>query len=201
MSNLTTTMFTASNLCHEIANYLSVMKFMQEDVEEFLGNKTDETVESLFKTIDQLTLAMDFFRNLYSPAEGKNEVLHILLKLYKIKGIKISGLNETIYETLENHTTEKIYSAILYVILKSCRDTSHISVEKMSNGVNIICSQDVFLKDSITEAFNSENPDSMHCDNFNILAVYANQLAESEKYTIKAIQSPSKSFMISIWKR
>ena len=57
MDNINSVKFTVARLCHEIANSLSVIKFLQEDID----SSENYEIKELFKNIDLMVYTMDFF--------------------------------------------------------------------------------------------------------------------------------------------
>lgn len=188
IDTLLTTQYTASNICHEIANYMSIIKFVQDDVlHDFKSrNLSEETLEQLFVNIDIAMLIMDFFRNLYSPSQSKNDVLKILHNIYKFKGVKISGLNPDSSDSIKTYSVERIAASLLFIILKLSRAKNDIIFDSLSGNIviNIKGYSPDFKKELnkiLTDGDDGETTQNV----FNVMIHYAKCLAAVDKYAIK----------------
>ncbi len=204
-NNLKTGMSTASYICHELTNYLSVMKFQQEDIEDNIDPKYEEFLSPFFNTLDYLIITMDFFRNVYSPTHSKNDVLSIISKISKIKNIKLNGINEIIKISQDNPPLEKLYAGIIYIAMKSCRDKSSlsISIDNYNNPSDIrIIFDDInsFIKQSIIDALTNNNFDIIEEDSYNVFALYMRRLSIELNMSIK-INNNNDKLVINICKQ
>ena len=196
MDQLKTTKLTAAKICHEIANYLSIMKFLEEDLRPSCHN---DDLKMLLDNVDLLTYTMDFFRNLYASSKQKTGVGDVVFNIYKLKGISLIG-SEKVFQSFSNPNEESMLACILYIIMKSCRHGDEVSIAFDNNlGVSIeITASIASLPSSILYAINSDDCEE---DIFNVLAKYAKQLANLEKYCMSTNDSVPNNLGIKIWKK
>ena len=190
MDHLKTTRLTAAKICHEISGYLSVMKFLQED----LKSCENDDLKMLLDDIDLLSYTMDFFRNLYSASKAQNITSNNILNIYKYKGVLLKGAEE-VFDSLLTTNEEDILSCILYIIMKSCRKDDVVSIDYTNDVITINAT--VPLATGIIKALNHRSCEE---DIFNVLAKYANYLAYLEKYAINAENDKNNNLRIKLWK-
>ena len=178
MIELKTTRLTVAKLCHEISGCLSIMKFLEEDLE---ASQSTEDLKMLFNEVDIISFVMDFFRNIYSSSNQKTEIHNVIANLYKIKNITLNNLPE-IFQDFKNGNEENILAGILYIILKSCRAESSVFVCRTVDIVSVT-TENASLSYSIINALNNDDAEE---DIFNVFAKYIKAIATSEGYVIKA---------------
>ena len=196
MDQLKTTKLTAAKICHEIANYLSIMKFLEEDLRPSCHN---DDLKMLLDNVDLLTYTMDFFRNLYASSKQKTGVGDVVFNIYKLKGISLIG-SKKVFQSFTNPNEESMLACILYIIMKSCRHGYEVCIAFEDNlGVSIeVTASIASLPSSILNALNSDECDE---DIFNIIAKYARRLASLEGYCISGDSNGSTNLGIKIWKK
>jgi hypothetical protein len=175
----------ASNICHEIANHLSVARFLYDDIKE-RANKDNlpamENAEEMALSIEMLILLMDFYRNIYSATETKNHALSIVAQMYRAKDIKFSELNYKSDDSKNSDVQEKVAAIVLFSILKLCNNSLEVILDAPINNIviNIKGYTTQFEKD--LEKFLS-SPKT--CDSLNVLMYYAGILLGAENGSIK----------------
>jgi len=192
MNELRTTKLTAAKICHEISGYLSVMKFLQEDLKSLESN---DDLKMLFEEIDLLSCSMDFFRNIYSSSKQKTGIYKIISNIYKLKGVSLPDLS-SLFDNASNANDENFLAGVLYIVLKSCRQGESVFVEGNSSDI-VITTGTSSLPSSIINAMNNDDCDE---DIFNVLAKYIKTLANLEKYSINVESVLNGGLRIKIWK-
>lgn len=202
MDGLLVAQSVATNICHEMANYMSIIKFLQEDILDEIknGSNSVDSMNQLFDNVENAILSMDFFRNLYSSSESKNEISKIILKICEKKGLKISNFTEQLQDPLFSANVEKAASAILFLITKMNNSKFCITLSIVDKAIIIDVrgcageAQRHFIK-MISTDINSENKNT-----FNIVAHYARILLSLDKLTIKTDNKIVDTLRIKICK-
>lgn len=193
MDQLKTTKLTAAKICHEIANHLSVMKFLQED----LKSSYIYEVKELLGTVDLLTATMDFFRNIYSASGSISSTSKVITEIYKLKGVVLKG-SEFFYN-FESSDEENIICGMLYIIIKSCKSGDVVSInrEKMS-WVITIKNKNRRFPEAVLSAINNRE---VLEDIFNVFVLYVKQLAMESRYDMLADEDDEEFLRVKIWKK
>lgn len=202
MNTLLTTQFTAANICHEIANYMSVIKFQQEDILEKIENGITfmDSAEQLFNNIDNTILMMDFFRNLYSPSDSRNEVSKLALKICKQKGVKVLNFTPEFEESFTSTKVEKTVAGILFLITRVNNGKFNVVFSIVDKAIVMDIKgcvgavQRRFIKMLNTD-INDEDKEA-----FNIIAYYVKKLLAYDKLTIKTDDKIVDTLRIKICK-
>lgn len=181
MDGLKTTRLTVAKLCHEMSGCLSIMKFLEEDLE---ASQSTDDLKLLFSEIDIMSSVMDFFRAVYSCSYQKTKIYETVVFLYKVKKVSLQSLLviQKIFDDFENGNEENILAGVLYVVLKSCRSSSAVFVENV-NSVISITTENASLAYGTINALNNDDAEE---DVFNVFAKYIRILANLEKYVIQA---------------
>ncbi|MDR3030944.1 MAG: hypothetical protein LBU35_00990 [Holosporales bacterium] len=189
MENFNTTKLTAAKICHEIANYLSVMKFLQDDIRP---SNTPEAIE-LIKSIDLLSYTMDFFRSVYTGSVQNSNVLGIIKNICRLKNISLIAPTD-IMETISGDLTNAI-GIVLYIIMKICKPGDKITIKRSSDSFFIEKDNSTTISQNVINAINDNSCEE---DIFNILAKYAKESFTSINYKI-SIETDSM-LKVKIWK-
>ena len=170
-----TTQLTVAKICHEMANHLSILKFIQEDLADF----DRPEIKEMLKTIDLLSITMDFFRNIYSPKIDPVAVSKDLQQIYDLKEIEISDPDGVLQSVPEN--LQSAIDAILYTIMKNSKPGDIVKVSKSDNGIILEIPTGRALPQNILNAF-VKTP--VADDIFNIFVNYAKHLASLDGFKI-----------------
>ena len=179
------TNLTVAKICHEMANYLSVLNFIKEDI----ASNTTGDVREMFKIIELLTHTMDFFRNVYADNIDSNTVINVLKKIYLLKEINLFLPSDNISGKIQG-----AICCVLYTIMKSSKSGDIVSVSNVGNKVVINMPADCLLPVEVNKALSSDIPNNA----FNILVNYAKSIARLDGYEIK-IEDNLKQ--VVIWKQ
>ena len=181
------TNLTVAKICHELANYLSVLNFIREDI---VNEKEFDKVE-LVKTIELLTHTMDFFRNIYSDNINYKSMILALKQICSLKGIVLSGCDDMLVNI--NEKVKCVVYGLLYTIIKISKTEDVVNVSKNKNNIVISLPQGRTLPRTVSEVFSETIVDD---DIFNVFANYINEKAERNGYGIKATDNE-----IVVWKK
>lgn len=190
LENLKTIQLTAAKICHEIANYLSIIKFLQEDIKE---NESAEILE-LNKSIDLLSYTMDFFRNVYGSSVQPSKAPEIIKTICELKDLNLKFDPEILTECEDNDLINAI-CLFVYILSKTSRPNETTFVNKSNEVVTITKEGQSALPKSIKNLLNNESSTE---DIFNILASHAKHLLNSSKYNVEI--STKNKLQIRIWK-
>ena len=169
------TNLTVAKICHEMANYLSVLNFIKEDVE---GTATGN-ISEMCKIIDLLTCTMDFFRNVYADNIDSKAVIDALKKIYHLKAINLFiASNNGIY-SLPGKVQGAIY-CILYAIMKSSKSGDIVVASRSTDKFVIKLPENRSLPADANEALTESTQNNVS----NILVNYAKSIASPEGYKI-----------------
>ncbi|MDR1488649.1 MAG: hypothetical protein LBI26_02830 [Holosporales bacterium] len=191
----------ASNICHEIANSISVIKFVEEDVSLLLNsrdNSLGEVLQLLFQNVDSLINSMNFFRDLYSLSSSNKEIIQTVVKMYEYKNVKISGTNSKTLELITNSRVEKIVAAVLFVVLKLSNKGNKVIFD-IPNNDSIIINVKKYSPEFKTEVIKILNQE-LTPDVFNVIGYYVRCLAQTEEYEIRIDSKNSENLRIIICK-
>jgi hypothetical protein len=181
---------TVSKICHEIANYLSVIKFIQEDMKNSDMSEMDE----LFVNIDMIEHTLKFFRGIYTSF---NDDLTLLIKsIYTSKNIQIidkfNVLNETACTRISN-----VICGVLYVIVKSCKEHDSVLVTK-DDAIIFSASVD---RDSFSlpqSVINGLNDTDAEPSAFNIFCKHLKGMANDEGLNLYAKENDAGRLQITL---
>ncbi|MDR1333171.1 MAG: hypothetical protein LBJ69_02085 [Holosporales bacterium] len=191
MDQLHTTKLTVAKLCHEVANHLSVLVFLKED----LVNKTQELSE-LFTLIDMLTHTMDFFRNIYATSGTISNIMETMQCIAKLKSIHISDDSNVMKKSDDNSGAPSFLGGVLYIVLKACKPNDTISITKSPKEISITVSSPRRLHEAVSAAFNEETCKE---DIFNTFALYVKKLAKFQGFNVSADTDESGGLRIKAW--
>lgn len=183
------TNLTVAKICHEIANYLSVLNFIKEDT---TASATCDLGE-MYKIIDLLAYTMDFFRNVYTDNIDSKAVINSLKKIYLLKDINLFITSESSMHSLP----EKVQGAIcciLYTIMKSSQSGDIVAVSSATDKFIINIPENINLSTEASKALSGTTQSNA----FNILINYAQNIASLEGYKIKL---EDNSRQVVIWKQ
>ncbi|MDR1391118.1 MAG: hypothetical protein LBI95_01975 [Holosporales bacterium] len=189
MDRLLSIKLTVAKLCHEMANHISVMKFIQEDLE----NAGIHGSKDLLESIDLLVQTMDFFRSMYATSEKSSNIRNILLALLKLKNINLLDKDE-IFNSL-SFECESVVCGIIYVLMKLCKSGNAISVSGGTDRIKIGFEDEKTIPESICETLNN---DFLEENVFNIFISYIKELAISSGIEIIA---DFDNGYVQVWKR
>lgn len=189
MDNINSITFTVAKLCHEIANSLSIIRFLQED----LSYSENRDLEDLSKNIDLMTYIMDFFRNIYSVSDNRAKINEILLNILNLKGISLKGDTNIFSEVSANF--ENVICGILYICMKSCKSSDCILLKKQDNKIIIQIPNRTFPQNTI-KAFQEEDIEETV---FNIFILYIKHLAKSYGIIIDFNFDFNNNTTITLW--
>jgi hypothetical protein len=171
------TTLTVSKVCHEMANHLSVMRFLGED----LKNTDIHEVKELLRNADLLACTADFFRGIYSTSGAVTSIFGTLFGLAKLKEVMISNADDSL-DRFQSPEAQNMIAGLLYLIVKACKAKDVVSVVSPdSQTVWISASNRRFLPTAINLAFNN---DSQIEDIFNVFAMYIKRLADASGHKI-----------------
>lgn len=193
MHNLLTAQLAVTNVCHELANWMSVMKFFQDDIiaEIRNGSLSMQTMGRFFDNLDACILSIDFFRNLYAPIGYQDKAISIVKKMYEQKDITIKEerIPCELNKVFKNIETERAIATILFLLLKIVVKAFNVKISYAKEEIRI----DVFncskmAKDRLVEIFSSQS-DCLASSPFNIVALYSKLLLAAKKVKIRVNSS------------
>lgn len=179
-----------ARLCHEMANSLSIIKFLQEDIASSENNETKE----FFKHIDLMTYTMDFFRNIYSSSLNTVKLDEILFNIFNLKNISLSG-DIDVFSKI-SIVFSNIICGILYICMKSCKSSDNIILKKDDNKI-IINIRNRSLPFETIKAFQESNIEE---NVFNTFILYVKHLAKSHDILIESNFAPNNT-TIALWNK
>ena len=168
------TKLTVAKICHELANYLSIIQFMKEDI----ATNTEE-IQELIKIIDTLTYTMDFFRNIYSDNTDSNAIIDDINRICNIKGIKIV-FAENLTETIPDNIKNSIFG-IVYQIIKVSKKDDVIKISGTNDKIFIKIPEYRAFPTGVANALLYENVTD---DIFNVFINYVKNIAIADGYNI-----------------
>ncbi|MBQ8651329.1 MAG: hypothetical protein IJ481_02260 [Alphaproteobacteria bacterium] len=185
-----TSNFTVAKICHEMANHLSVLKFIQED----LQSENPALSNEIRRSLDLLINTLDFFRSLFVESPEPIRVYDILLKIARLRDIGIKV--ESNYDDFED--IHAIISALIYIIIKTCKRGDIVNItEDYPHVINISVSNQRLVSDvTITSLNENVQPNSQ-----NILLVYIKEMLSKKGYNIIAQNNIKDGVNISICKK
>jgi hypothetical protein len=185
MDDLLMCQLVAENICHEMANRMNVLKFLQEDIlgEVQASEDLSPTLTKLFDNIDEAIFVMDFFRNLYAAPDMKNEVSKIAIKICEQEEIKVTNFTAEFEESLTDPKIVKAIAAILFLLTLTKIKKEKYSVEFVVVEKVTIIDVKGCTGDSQRRLIKMLNADSENNDEdaFNIVAHYAKKLLAANK--------------------
>ena len=185
-----TSNFTVAKICHEMANHLSVLKFIQED----LQSENPALSNEIRRSLDLLINTLDFFRSIFVESTEPIRVYDILLKIARLRDIGIKV--ESNYDDFED--IHAIISALIYIIIKTCKRGDIVNItEDYPHVINISVSNQRLVSDvTITSLNENVQPNSQ-----NILLVYIKEMLSKKGYNIIAQNNIKDGVNISICKK
>ena len=169
------TQLTVAKICHEMANHLSIIKFLQED----LAEHNSPELKELLRTVDLLSLTMDFFRNIYSAKIDFPTLFETLKKICNLKGICLSDPYDIIQSLPEN--LQNAISGILYTIMKVSKPGDVVKVSGNFSMIIVDAPRGKALPKTVTTALEGN---FVKDDIFNIFVNYTKYLANLDGYKI-----------------
>ncbi len=186
MPTLLTAQHIASNICHEIANCISAMKLLEEDMvaEMKYERCSSALLMQLFDNLDKLTLTMEFFRNLYPASNSKNDILKTAYEICKRKKVKILPSLSDISQSIGKHSIEKTIAVILFILSKSNNKNLEVTISASNSSATIdIKGQSSEFHKYLTDILNKNTDEDTNLSN--ILVYYIKQLLKPDKIVIK----------------
>ena len=178
------TNLTVAKICHEMANYLIILNFIREDIED---SGQPEVMEMLHN-IELMTYTMDFFRNIYTDNINPDALMTDIEKICAIKGVNISIIDDIIL----TENVKIIVCGILYIIMKVLEHGDTVNITKNVDKITVVIPGTRNLPLSVSRAL-SKNVDD---DIFNVFVNYINALANLYEYKIELINQE-----VIIWKK
>jgi hypothetical protein len=164
-------------------------------------NIQEETTKQLMSQVDSLASSMDFFRNLYSPSDSKNNVLKIAGNICKHEGIRISEFSKEILSQIPTHRIEKSIAVVLFLFTKLKKKNLEVEVKPAENDIIItLRTHDTDLQGNLFNIIHQifECSDLYH---ENILAYYAQKLLSIDGYFFKIANKTNNHLEIIICKK
>ncbi|GHT88616.1 hypothetical protein FACS1894113_1450 [Alphaproteobacteria bacterium] len=191
MENLATTKLTVLKICHEIANCLSIIKFLQDDIP--LSNATE--ANDFIKNIDLMSHTMDFFRNAYSMTIQPASTLNAIRNICNLKDIKLQ-IDPELLPNNSNATLMNGVFVLLYICTKISKSGDEIVVGGDQNPEHIIINNanSMQIPSDVVDALNNE---TSNCSIFNIMSIYAKELLRSVNYNVNI--SVLNGILIKVW--
>jgi hypothetical protein len=164
-------------------------------------NIQEEATKQLMSQVDSLSSSMDFFRNLYSPSDSKNNVLKIVGNICKHEGIKIPEFTKEVLSQIPNHRIEKSVAVILFLFSKLKKKNLEIEINPTENNISIVLkTSDTDLQKNLLNVIHqiSEHSEPSH---ENILIYYVQKLLSIDGYFFKITNKTDNYFEIIICKK
>jgi glycyl-tRNA synthetase beta subunit len=191
MNQLDTVKLTVAKLCHEMANHLSVITFIKED----LAGETDELDELSMRT-DLLTYVMEFFRGMYSTSGTITDMTEVVLSIANFQRVRISDSANAMCKF--SITKEaNFFAGVLYIVLKICKPGDTITITESHRFTTVTIDTPRKLHSSICMAFNDETAVE---DIFNIFALYVKKLASNQGFKLSTDLDEHEAARVNIWK-
>ena len=173
-----------------MANHLSVLKFIQED----LQSENPALSNEIRRSLDLLINTLDFFRSLFVESPEPIRVYDILLKIARLRDIGIKV--ESNYDDFED--IHAIISALIYIIIKTCKRGDIVNItEDYPHVINISVSNQRLLSDFTITSLN----ENLQQNSQNILLVYIKEMLSKKGYNIIAQNNIKDGVNISICKK
>jgi cob(I)alamin adenosyltransferase len=202
VDDLLMTQHTVSRVCHNIANDVNVIQFILDDLmsEATQKNIQEGTVKHLVGQVDALSMSMDFFRNLYSPANSKNNVLKIARNICRFREVRIPEISQEILSQIPSHRVEKSIAVILFLLAKLKKRNLEIEMKILGNSIGIMLRTfDIDLQKSL-HGILCQISECSEPNHENILVYYAQKLVSIDGYFFK-VNNVNDSFEIMICKK
>jgi len=190
LDNINSVKFTVAKLCHEIANSLSVIRFLQEDID----SSENYEIKELFKNIDLMVYTMDFFRNIYSYSGKKPKINEILFNILSLKNISLNGDINIFSEISADF--DNIICGLLYICMKVCKSSDCITLKKDNDKIILNVSNRTFPQETI-KAFQEPNIEE---NVFNTFILYVKYLAKSYGILIDS-NFESNNIKLTLWNK
>ena len=178
----------ASNICHELVNHFSVIKFLQSDIMEEDG----ATISDLFDRFDLLFLYIDFFRSIFTSTDSANDALKIAVEICKLKKVNVNNCVST------DAATEKIIAIFLFILAKSARSNVTVFFRENEQTIKIIAEN--YTGGIPQTDINTINSTQQEIDAYNVIAYYALILAKEKELNLQ-MDVDSNTLVIQIWKK
>ena len=179
----------ASNLCHEIVNHFSVIKFLQSDIQD--GN--NDSISDLFARLDLLFLYVDFFRSIFTSADSANDVFKITSEICYLKKLHVGP------PLITDPVTDKIIAIFLFIIAKSARSNANISFNETQDGISIIAEN--YTGGVPQSIMNLINLHDQEIDAYNAVVYYALELATEHNMRLSMDFNGTNTLLVQIWKK
>jgi hypothetical protein len=186
---------TISKICHDIANHISVMKFLYEDI----GHSDVYEIKELLNCIDLLSCTMDFFRNIYSVSESLGNSLSIVANLARLSGVNLIDPDDS-RDSIKSVGLRNLLAGILYLVIKCSKkgDNLRIVQDNLHNKFTIFADSRRKLSDAVIDALNE---DVREKDVFNIFIAYLKDIAKGENIDMAVVIGEDQSQGLELWKK
>ncbi len=179
------TNLTVAKICHEMANYLSVLNFIREDIEH---TATPE-IQEMIKNIELLTYTIEFFRGIYSDKINIDALISAIHKIYNKKGIVAPALNDIVAQ----HNGKAAICGLLYVIMKVSKPGDIVKINHNEDKIVISIPEGRNLPTNVSVALSEK---VIEDDIFNVFVNYVKELAAQDGYGIEL-----KNQEVIVWKK
>jgi hypothetical protein len=193
---LKNTELVVAKICHEFSNCLSQSVFMKEDILADRSFALTENFADLFRNVDSCVKLLCLVRSIFSTSEKKAGCLDAIQDLYSEKKIPLTGIdNRSFLDLIINGRTERLFSTILYILMKLAVKSSSVSigVERNKSVTFSLCSTNLIIHSSIRKAISS---DDFEEDVFNIIISHAKRLALAAEKVLKFSISANEFLLI-----
>ncbi|MDR1476233.1 MAG: hypothetical protein LBI20_02840 [Holosporales bacterium] len=195
MNQLTFAKLTAAKICHELANHMSAVQFVCEDL---LSSAVE--IRELLLNVQLLSLTLRFFRGMYAVNGHAESLVDILFEIANIKKLIISDEGSVLSDSVRNPDREKLLCGAVYLVSKSCRQNDEIIItDDKSNVVAEITVKNKgrMLPSGIVNALQHDIPG----DSVNIFAIYIKRLANFDGNCINIDTGGDYPLKLKIWKK
>ncbi|MDR3224013.1 MAG: hypothetical protein LBT03_00275 [Holosporales bacterium] len=185
--------FSVAKVCHEMANYLSIIKFIQEDLNKINNHELDE----LFVNIDLLTYTMDFFRGIYSASGSVINLCDVLCKIATLKNVNFIDLDRAL-PNISSDDSKSFIVGIIYLILKISKTGDTITISKFSSdSMEVRVNNGRTFPKTVMSVFNGNQ---IPHDIFNVFAIYVFWLAKTNGFEFSVTADGGGDFVVKTWK-
>lgn len=192
MSQLSLAKFTAAKICHELANHLSAVQFVCEDLVE-----SSEETKELLHSIRLLSLTLRFFRNIYAISGHTESLYDIMFDIALSKQIVIKDEDRLLIASNIDYNRERVICGLLYIASKSCKSNDEMIISD-DDGKGIIVrvkNKDRMLPSDIENAFRHNVKE----DSVNVFAIYLKHLATSVGLVIGIEPTDECPITMRVW--
>lgn len=183
-----------SKVCHDLANTLSTIVFIKEDIND--GTIDDKTgIKELINSTENLSLRLSFFQNIVVSGKHIKSLYDILTDLCNKHNIKFE-IQDLITQN-EDHPfyEENIICGIIYMLVSAgIKQQSFNTIKLMfSNNKIVINVPDLSIDNVPSDILDVTSIDPIQPSIVNIFAVYIRNLFTTYRYTafLKAMDGVS----------